>query len=104
MSEFSWPSGPEVPTAEEVRRSWEATVSALPVGAHISGQVIGRRPFGVFVRLDGLPSAVALAEITSMPRGMELPVVGATVAGKVVWHTPHNCQVRIRLNEWDRSS
>lgn len=103
MPEFSWPDGPEVPAAEEARRSWEATVSALPVGARVSGRVIGRQRFGVFVRFDGVPNAVGLAEITSMPRAMELPAVGALVTGDVVDHAEHNCQVKIKLDEWGRS-
>lgn len=35
-----------------------------------------------------------------MPHRMELPALGATVAGKVIWHADHNCQVKIRLDEW----
>lgn len=34
--------------------------------------------------------------------GMELPALGASVGGEVFWH-PHNCQVRVRLDEWRTS-
>ncbi|WP_208614962.1 hypothetical protein [Streptomyces caeruleatus] len=53
--------------------------------------------------MDGVPNAVALAEITAMPLGMELPALGASVEGEVFWHT-HNHQVRIRLDEWRTSA
>ncbi|MEU0838146.1 hypothetical protein ABZ370_01560 [Streptomyces sp. NPDC005962] len=99
MDEYAWPTGPGVPVGEAVRHAWSATVAALPVGAHVTGQVIGRQPFGVFIRIDGVPDAVALAEITAMPQGMELPALGASVGGEVFWHA-HNCQVRVRLDEW----
>ncbi|MFF2430626.1 hypothetical protein [Streptomyces mirabilis] len=66
------------------------------------GEVIGRQRFGVFIRIDGVPAAVGLAEVGSMPHGMELPVMGAVVAGTVVWHADHNHQVKIKLDEWDR--
>ncbi|MEU8685587.1 hypothetical protein [Streptomyces sp. NPDC048611] len=102
MSEFSWPAASEVPEAGEVLRSWDATVAALPVGSHVSGRVIGRQPFGVFLRIDGVPSIRGLAEITRMPAGLELPKVGAEVVGVVVWHVEHNHQIKIELDEWSR--
>ncbi|MDH6699781.1 hypothetical protein P3T26_004242 [Streptomyces sp. MAA16] len=36
-----------------------------------------------------------------MPHHMELPALGATVAGEVIQHADHNHQVRIRLDEWN---
>lgn len=89
-----------MPAAEEMGRSWAATVAALPVGSRITGEVIGRQPFGVFLRIEGVPDAVALAEITAMPLGMSLPALGAFVRGQVLWHTDHNHQVKVRLDEW----
>jgi hypothetical protein len=100
MDEYAWPTGPDVPASDEVRRSWAATVAALPVGTRITGEVIGRQPFGVFIRIDGVPDAVALAEITAMPQWMNLPGLGALVSGEVLWHATHNHQVRVRLDEW----
>ncbi|WP_327318984.1 hypothetical protein [Streptomyces sp. NBC_01235] len=101
MPEFSWPDRSQVPAADAVDRDWPAIVSALPLGSHVSGRVIGRQPFGVFLLIDGVPNAVGLAEITAMPHHMELPAMGATVAGEVIWHADHNRQVKIRLDEWN---
>ncbi|MFD5158832.1 hypothetical protein ACFWMJ_12275 [Streptomyces hawaiiensis] len=100
MPEFSWPDRSMVPASDAIDRSWSATVSALPLGSHVSGRVIGRQPFGVFLLLDGVPNAVGLAEITAMPHHMQLPALGTTVAGEVIWHADHNRQLRIRLDEW----
>jgi hypothetical protein len=61
-------------------------LAALPLGTPITGEVIGRQSFGVFVRIDGAPDAVGLAGITSMPRDAPLRAVGATVKGEVTWH------------------
>ncbi|MFK4869719.1 MULTISPECIES: hypothetical protein [unclassified Streptomyces] len=47
-----------------------------------------------------MPHAVALAEITAMPQGMDLPALGTFVSGAVYWHTAHNHQVKVRLDEW----
>ncbi|MGD1217073.1 MULTISPECIES: hypothetical protein [Streptomyces] len=91
---------PDEPTPEQIRRSWPATVSALPVGTRITGQVVDRRPFGVFLRIDDVPHALGLADIGSMPPGASLPALGARISGVVVWHADHNHQVRIRLSEW----
>ncbi|MFJ9924688.1 hypothetical protein ACIRU5_01525 [Streptomyces misionensis] len=97
MDEYAWPAGSEAPEPEAVRQSWVETVVALPVGSHVGGEVIGRQRFGVFIRVEGIPNAVALAEITVMPRGMELPPLGAHVEGAVIGHAHHNHQVQIRL-------
>ncbi|MFE4581399.1 S1 domain-containing protein [Streptomyces chartreusis] len=74
------------------------TVSALPLGSHVSGRVIGRQPFGVFLLLDGTPNSIGLAEITAMPHHMELPALGATVAGEVTWLADRNREVKIRFD------
>jgi ribosomal protein S1 len=99
MEEYTMPARrPDVPglSPDEV---WAATIAALPVGASVAGEVIGRQPFGVFIRLDGLPGAVGLAEIIAMPEGMGLPVLGARIRGEVIDHVEHNRQVRVRLHE-----
>lgn len=100
MPEFSWPDESQVPAPEAVERGWAATVAALPPGSRVRGRVVGRQPFGVFLLLDGVPDAIGLAEISAMPHHMELPLVGSTVAGEVIWHADRNRQVRIRLDEW----
>lgn len=99
MDEYTWPTVAEV-SAELLHRRWAATVAALPLGASIAGEIIGRQPFGVFIRVEGVPEAVALAEITVMPQGMGLPELGARVTGEVIDHAEHNHRVRVRLLEW----
>lgn len=79
---------------------WPGIQAALPIGTHVVGTVIGRQPFGVFVRIDHVPGAVGLAEIAAMPTNQQLPPVGTTVTGEVVWHAEHNRQIKIRLTEW----
>ncbi|MFD0413055.1 hypothetical protein [Streptomyces sp. NPDC127108] len=100
MPEFSWSDGSQVPASNVTERSWAATVSALPLGSHVRARVIGRQPFGVFLLFDGVPNAVGLAEITAMPHHMELPALGAAVAGEVIWHADHNRQVKVCLDGW----
>lgn len=67
----------------------------------MTGHVIGRQPFGVFVKIAGVPDVVGLAEITAMPHGVPLPLVGTVVRGTVIGHTPHNHQIRLRLVDQD---
>ncbi|MFI8500689.1 S1 RNA-binding domain-containing protein [Streptomyces sp. NPDC085524] len=99
MSEYSWPgeNGRHVPDAAS---AWSETVRALPVGTRVVGEVVGRRPFGVFLAFDDCPRAVGLARIDRMPSCMELPTVGQRVTGEVVWHADHNHQVGVVLGEW----
>ncbi|MCX5405521.1 S1 RNA-binding domain-containing protein [Streptomyces sp. NBC_00335] len=99
MSEYSWPgeNGGRVPDAAS---AWTETVRVLPVGTRITGEVVGRQPFGVFLSVDGLPDAMGLARINRMPRCMELPAVGRRVTGEVVWHADHNHQVGVVLSDW----
>ncbi|MHC0430948.1 S1 RNA-binding domain-containing protein [Streptomyces sp. O3] len=99
MSEYSWPSENGRCRAAGAAAAWPETVRSLPVGASITGEVIGRQPFGVFLSVDGRPEAVGLARVDRMPRCMELPPVGQLVTGEVVWHAEHNHQVGILLRE-----
>jgi hypothetical protein len=99
MSEHTWPSGARTPALEDIHRDWPATVAALPIGAPVIGDVIARPPFGVFVRIEGVPGALGLAEVTAMPRGMDLPDLGAAITGRVLWHADHNHQVKLVLDE-----
>ncbi|MFI8266269.1 MULTISPECIES: hypothetical protein [unclassified Streptomyces] len=97
MSEYCWPDEGYQTAAARARSAWERTVADLPVGTSITGEVIGRQPFGVFIRLNGHPDAIGLAEITAMPTPGTLPLMGEQVSGEVVWHADHNHQVRVRL-------
>ncbi|MFP3991341.1 hypothetical protein U9R90_28525 [Streptomyces sp. E11-3] len=100
MTEYTWPKGVGDPTPEVIRRAWSATVAALPVGTAVTGKVIGRQPFGVFVQIDGVPQAVGLAEIFAAPPGTVPPPLGFAISGSVIAHAEHNCQVRLRLRDW----
>ncbi|MGW3858393.1 hypothetical protein [Micromonospora arida] len=65
-------------------------------GERVRARVVAARPFGVFVEIDGQPDALGLVEITTLPRGSELPVVGIYLNLIVVAHAVHNWQVRLR--------
>lgn len=54
------------------------------LGASITGEVIGCQSFGVFISVDDVLDAMALAEITAMPTGMGLPALGARVFGEAI--------------------
>lgn len=101
VTEYSWPDRGSHRGGEDAAvKAWNDIVRELPAGSPIAGEVIGRQPFGVFVRIDKHPDAVGLAEITVMPRHMRLPRVGDRVTGSVLGHADHNRQVRITLTEW----
>ncbi|WP_331757609.1 hypothetical protein [Streptomyces albidoflavus] len=94
MDEYSWPDN-GVKGSARTQAAWPATCEALPVGTQVTGEVIGRQPFGVFLRIAGVPDAIGLAEITAMPHGAQL---GTHVSGEVFGHAHHNYQVRISLS------
>ncbi|MFJ4672770.1 S1 RNA-binding domain-containing protein [Kitasatospora purpeofusca] len=102
MSEYSWPWENYQDRAATAREAWTETVRALPIGTRITGEVVGRQPFGVFLAIDGWPDAVGLAKITAMPRCLDLPAVGRRVTGEVVRHADHNHQVGVTLATWAR--
>ncbi|MGA4947461.1 hypothetical protein NCG97_18715 [Streptomyces lydicamycinicus] len=99
MTEYSWPDH-GTGAAARVREAWDRTVADLPAGTPVTGEVIGRRPFGVFLRIDGHPDAVGLAEAVRMPGCGTLPLMGERVSGEVIWHAAHHHQVKIELTEW----
>jgi hypothetical protein len=82
--------------AERAKCAWPETKSALPVGEGVHARVLARMPFGVFVEIHGHPDALGLMEITTLPRGSELPAVGAQFDATVVDHAAHNWQLRLR--------
>ncbi|MFF8605751.1 hypothetical protein ACF06X_07410 [Streptomyces sp. NPDC015346] len=65
MSEYAWPgeNGRRTPDAAS---AWTETVRVLPVGIRITGEVVGRQPFGVFLSIDGRPDAVGLARMAPL--------------------------------------
>ncbi|MEU4411298.1 hypothetical protein AB0F88_42915 [Streptosporangium sp. NPDC023963] len=102
MTEYSWPDdGAEI--GRRAQAAWSATCRALPIGTQVTGTVTSRQPFGVFLRIDGTPEAIGLAESIAMPPDFELPRLGAFVTGEVISHTEHNHQVRTRLTEQTES-
>lgn len=91
MGEYFWPENDEL--GLRTRQAWSATVESLPVGSAVTGKVIGRQPFGVFISIDQASDAVGLVRVTALPQGAQLPVRGECVDGQVLWHEPRNCQV-----------
>lgn len=87
--------------AERARATWDVAVARLPVGARITGSVIARQPFGVFFAVDEVPGALALAEVTGLPDGGELPVLSAHVTGEVLGHRHDNHQIYVRVTHVD---
>ncbi|MFD2472337.1 hypothetical protein [Amycolatopsis silviterrae] len=85
--------------ADRARQAWTSTTEALPPGKSITGTVIGRQPFGVFVRIDGAPDALGLVEVTTLPGDAWLPTVGDLVAAEVIGHASHNHQIRLRMSQ-----
>jgi hypothetical protein len=48
----------------------------------VVGEVIGRQPFGVFLRVEDIPEAIGLAEITDLPQDAVLPLLGTRVPAR----------------------
>lgn len=92
-SGHTWPDNE---AAAKARDAWPATVAALPRGTRVTGEVIARQPFGVFISIDSVPHALGLIEIPTLPDGV-LPECGTRVSGTVLDHTPRNFQVRVRF-------
>ena len=92
-AEYLWPTRED---GQRAREAWPVTIVTLAVGQRISGEVIGRQPFGVFVRIDQAPDAIGLMEVITMPVGVALPALGVHVVGEVIGHADHNHQVRLR--------
>ncbi|WP_371481172.1 S1 RNA-binding domain-containing protein [Kitasatospora sp. NBC_00315] len=86
--------------AADTATAWADTVRALPVGAAVTGEVIGRQPFGAFLAVDGRPEALGLAGVNLKPRCLELPPLGRRVTGEVFGHSEHNRQVEVVLSAW----
>ncbi|WP_157102015.1 hypothetical protein [Nocardia caishijiensis] len=89
--EYFWPDDKE--WARRARTAWPDTVQSLPVGSLVTGRVIGRQPFGVFIELDQKQDAIGLLRVTSLPLDTQLPLRGESVHGLVLWLESSNCQV-----------
>lgn len=95
MTEYPW-LNPRDDDPDRLRAAWPATVEALPVGARVTGEVIAPMPFGVFIRIDGVPDALGYAESTAIAHDV-VPPMGTAVTGEVTWHSSSSHEVRLRL-------
>ncbi|WP_027660969.1 hypothetical protein [Salinispora fenicalii] len=95
MTGYPWPN-PRDDDPDRLRRAWPTTVQALPCGARVTGTVIARKPFGVFIRIDGMPDALGYAESTAIAHDV-VPPLGTTVTGEVTWHVSLTHEVQLRL-------
>lgn len=80
--------------------AWEDAKLRHPVGSRVDGVVRVRRPFGVFVELDGAPEVIAFLDIASYnpdPPVDELPEAGEGVSGEVAFHDDRKRQIRVRV-------
>ncbi|MFI5499518.1 hypothetical protein ACIA5E_10680 [Nocardia asteroides] len=92
MQDYFWP---EAELGERCADAWTATVMALPVGTRVTGVVVGRQRFGVFIELDQVPDAIGLVRVTAWPTDQALPARGTVVEGEVLWHEDGNHQVTV---------
>lgn len=79
-----------------------------PVGSKTHGVVRIRRPFGVFIELDGAPEVIGFLDIASYnpnPPVLDLPEVGARVSVEVAFHDEQKRQIRVRVGQpfWNDS-
>ncbi len=79
IHEYLWPPD-YAADSKRAEEAWLATCISLPIESLVTGTVIGRQPFGGFLKLDGVPDAVGLAEITALPSGSDLPRLHAHVS------------------------
>ncbi|MEV8043990.1 hypothetical protein ACF06D_18380 [Streptomyces griseoluteus] len=87
---------------------WEDAKLRHPVGSKTHGVVRMRRPFGVFIELDGSPEVIGFLDIASYnpdPPVLDLPEVGASVSAEVAFHDEQKRQIRVRVGEpfWNNS-
>lgn len=92
MQDCFWPAAE---LGERCERAWSAAVTALPVGTRVTGVVVGRQPFGVFIEIEQGPDAIGLVRVTALPVDEPLPARGTVIEGEVLWHEDHNCQVTV---------
>jgi ribosomal protein S1 len=92
---------------EENGEKWEGVKSQVGLGSSVSGDVVARYPFGVFVDLGvGFP---ALLEVIQFERAgvfrctaMEThPEVGSTVTATVLWFDDRQRQIKLtQRTDW----
>ena len=79
---------------------WDRVKAAVPVGTEVSGRVVARQPFGVFVDLGlGFPGLLEVAEFgdaTARSHGkVGFPAVGELLTARVLQHLDHDQQLRL---------
>ncbi|MFG2814297.1 hypothetical protein [Streptomyces sp. NPDC048410] len=81
---------------------WEEAKLRHPVDSKTHGVVRIRRPFGVFIELDGSTEVIGFLDIASYnpdPPALDLPEVGARVSAEVAFHDEQKRQIRVREGE-----
>jgi hypothetical protein len=66
--------------------AWQETVTALPVGTRVSGQVVERMPHGVHVAIDGHADAIGLVHLAAFGDLAEFPEPGSQMIAIVIGH------------------
>ncbi|GAA0466272.1 hypothetical protein GCM10009544_30690 [Streptomyces stramineus] len=85
--------------------TWAAIKEHFPIDSHVDGIVETQRPFGFFVKFSDFPDAVAVVDaIAYLPHGAPVaptawPAPGNHVAAKVVDHSEHNRQIKLRVEK-----
>lgn len=81
------------------------TGDRLPVGAHVSGEVMEHAIWGLVLHLDdervAIVDRVYVGDLPPKPEWPEFPAVGSRVEGVVQGYMP-NGQLRVSLRESDK--
>ena len=95
--DYQWPEDGD-DLARRARATWNETVSRLSIGDRITGTVVGRQHFGVFLTVNEVVGAMAEAEIVNIPNDMELPRISESVTGKVIGFDGERCQIFVTID------
>ncbi len=85
--------------SEEKSQAWLDTKSSLQVGSLVSGKVVARRQFGVFVDIGlDFPALILVVKLRNADKtpytSMEMyPAIGDTVEARVYAFADHNRQI-----------
>jgi ribosomal protein S1 len=79
------------------REAWDEAKAAYPLGAQVSGRVVQREHFGVFIDIGvGFPALLLCVHFADdAARGLpdDYPPVGTDVAGRVYVHNDRDRQI-----------
>ena len=82
---------------------WTDIKRSLPVGKEVTGRVARTMPFGLVIDLDGHPGVLAVVDAASFLSGgavapqSDWPGVGSALGARVIDHSEHNRQVKLRV-------